>query len=1168
MKKILYLFHHDIFHVAIAMLCVLLIGVSAGPYQAFAATPPQPFVAIHVSELTQALETIPATPPTPTGTDTSGYQWWYTSWHYFVAYESLKEALRSDGTPFVEVSDSDIAAGKLRSADGSPRYPILISLDSEAIDDNEIAPLRDYVNAGGFLFIGSSAFTRYPGGSNRGNFALAAEMGLRMANSSLTESNNWNWSANKHFTKSATHRLTSHIPNGTLAWNGPSYSEEIPWGVSPTYELHGTHWVWTVVANGATVIANGDAGPLLAAKNYGKGQFIYHGAMQPILGHGVIDPSMYSYLIYRKSIEWAFESFSLPIVKLSPWRYPFDAALLVRHDFEGNIGLIKTIKSSAQYEDALGIAGDYYFCTGALRTYSGTDRATIISNMRDAVSVYGATIGSHNGGLKNPDASLPTTDEQYWHWGPDQALDKNFTGYANGKAYASDSILRSFQDIEGWLVGLDNGRTGCGATKTCPRNWASPLFNSTREDSYDVLAQLGSITMGEQKIGPYPHWTLSYETPGKYYSHLSLPTSDWFVGTEIPQALDMGHTFSSIREAVDFYHGLGAMLLNFYGHQSSDLSGLEQDYVTYSMAKPNVWSTNAVGIYDWWLLRSKISITPDYTMSGNTSVVTTSVSGNTGTDTALEVVLPQIPGQTIGAMTVFLNGTQAGTADYRTTNYGLKVRVGSSVSSVKVQYAVLGANTAPVAVNDSYSTNRNTVLTTAAPGVLANDTDPEGTTLTAQLVTGPSHGTLTLNSTGSFTYTPTTDYVGSDSFTYLANDGTTSSTTATVTVTITPTGNVLFADDFTRSVNPPLLSPWTSILGTWAVTSGVLNGSGTAMAYSHIYYAPTPLWVNYAVEGRFQFVSSAFGGGLGCRVNPATGAQYSAWIFPDNSIVGPNVLQLVKQWDWTTYSGTEMAQASLPSVGTGWHTLKLVCNGNRIQVFYDGTSKIDVTDNNYDSRAPYLSGGIDAGMGTFDSVYTMSVDNVVVSTLVPVAVNDTYSTNQNIALTTAAPGVLVNDTGGSSTLTAQLVSGPSHGTLVLNSNGSFSYTPTTGYTGSDSFTYQANDGTNSSNVATATISVSSALVLSSLSLTPSTVKGGTSSQGTVKLSGPAPSGGAVISLSDNSSAVGVPATVTVPSGSSTATFNVTTRRVYSAITVTITAAYKTVTKSATLRVTR
>ena len=94
------------------------------PAPAFqASTFPVPAVAIHVSELTQVLETTPASPPTPTGAGTTGYQWWPTSWHYFVMHESLKEALRSDGTPFVTVSDADIAAGRLLNPDGSPNTP-------------------------------------------------------------------------------------------------------------------------------------------------------------------------------------------------------------------------------------------------------------------------------------------------------------------------------------------------------------------------------------------------------------------------------------------------------------------------------------------------------------------------------------------------------------------------------------------------------------------------------------------------------------------------------------------------------------------------------------------------------------------------------------------------------------------------------------------------------------------------------------------------------------------------------------------------------------------------------------------------------------------------------------------------------------------------------------
>ena len=83
------------------------------------------------------------------------------------------------------------------------------------------------------------------------------------------------------------------------------------------------------------------------------------------------------------------------------------------------------------------------------------------------------------------------------------------------------------------------------------------------------------------------------------------------------------------------------------------------------------------------------------------------------------------------------------------------------------------ANTAPTAVNDTYTTDEDTVLTVAAPGVLSNDTDPDASdTRTTVLVAGPTpaQGTLTLNQDGSFTFTPASNFNGTASFTYKAKD--------------------------------------------------------------------------------------------------------------------------------------------------------------------------------------------------------------------------------------------------------------------------------------------------------------------------------------------------------------------------------------------------------------
>jgi hypothetical protein len=92
--------------------------------------------------------------------------------------------------------------------------------------------------------------------------------------------------------------------------------------------------------------------------------------------------------------------------------------------------------------------------------------------------------------------------------------------------------------------------------------------------------------------------------------------------------------------------------------------------------------------------------------------------------------------------------------------------------------------------------------------------------------------------------------------------------------------------------------------------------------------------------------------------------------------------------------------------------------------------------------------------------------------------------------------------------------------------------------------------------------------LSSLTLNPTSVRGRSTSQGTVTLSGPAPSGGVTVALSDNSYYAGVPSSVTIAAGSTSATFTVTTASVTRTKTVTVSAVYGGLTKTAVLTITR
>ncbi|MFA7628618.1 MAG: Ig-like domain-containing protein, partial [Candidatus Dojkabacteria bacterium] len=123
----------------------------------------------------------------------------------------------------------------------------------------------------------------------------------------------------------------------------------------------------------------------------------------------------------------------------------------------------------------------------------------------------------------------------------------------------------------------------------------------------------------------------------------------------------------------------------------------------------------------------------------------------------------------------------------------------------QVEAILIVTNVAPVAVDDAYTTDEDVVLIVGAPGVLSNDTDYDPTILTAVKITDPANGTLTLNVDGSFTYTPDADYNGTDTFTYVANDGHDDSNIATVTITVTPVNDAPVAQD--QSVTTPEDTP-------------------------------------------------------------------------------------------------------------------------------------------------------------------------------------------------------------------------------------------------------------------------------------------------------------------------------------------------------------------------
>ncbi len=186
-------------------------------------------------------------------------------------------------------------------------------------------------------------------------------------------------------------------------------------------------------------------------------------------------------------------------------------------------------------------------------------------------------------------------------------------------------------------------------------------------------------------------------------------------------------------------------------------------------------------------------------------------------------------------------------------------------SIVTVTGAGAGENVAPVAHDDSYSTPMDVTLNVAAPGVLENDTDANGDPLTAIKVSDPPNGSVTLNSDGSFSYTPDAGYTGDDSFTYKANDGDLDSNTATVTITVT-SGNtppVANDDSYTTSKDTVLSVSAPGVLAndddadgnplTAVKKSDPANGSVVLNSDGSFEYTPD---AGYEGEDTFTYVAN------------------------------------------------------------------------------------------------------------------------------------------------------------------------------------------------------------------------------------------------------------------------------------------------------------------------
>jgi hypothetical protein len=391
--------------------------------------------------------------------------------------------------------------------------------------------------------------------------------------------------------------------------------------------------------------------------------------------------------------------------------------------------------------------------------------------------------------------------------------------------------------------------------------------------------------------------------------------------------------------------------------------------------------------------------------------------------------------------------TGTATFTYRDTTISATPQAGATDTSpvagniATVTIAVKAVSTAPEAHNDYYQTRQNTDLTVAVPGVLGNDRSPVGNPLTAVQVSGPHHGSLILLPNGSFTYTPAPDYVGLDTFVYRASD--------------TPPGSL---DPTTNdsTTDPPTIDPTT-------------NAPIAHSSLATVTISVTP--INPLPEAHNDTYTATQG--LPLSVDPAHGVLAN-----DSAPAGQSLSAVI-------VSGAQHGTVALASDGSFTYTPTGDFRGVDTFVYRAQGSPI--------TTPPGATGANGEGDTTTDSSGIIARPHDVATVYInvrplnppPYAQNDQYAMQQGGVLTIAAPGVLANDKhADNQTLTASPVAehGPQHGTLVLQSNGSFTYTPDPTFSGIDTFLYQATaasttsggtaaGGTTNSSIATVAILV-------------------------------------------------------------------------------------------------
>ena len=554
--------------------------------------------------------------------------------------------------------------------------------------------------------------------------------------------------------------------------------------------------------------------------------------------------------------------------------------------------------------------------------------------------------------------------------------------------------------------------------------------------------------------------------------HVTVPAQTWKVALVIPKADgdDVSRVTCGTRT-------IAVIMPNTQGIRNVDW---QQQYIV------SVDQVEALTGYDFFSnLPDAVEHCVEAGINGSNPPGTAGQSVTTNEDTAVDITLTAVsPNNNTLTYTIVsgpTNGVLSGSGANRTytpnANYSgpdsftFKVNDGTRDSNTStVSITVNSVNDGPDAVDDDATVTEDSGPNTV--NVLINDTDTEGDTLSITAVTQGTNGSV-VNNNSSVSYTPNANFFGTDTFTYTVSDGNGGPDTATVNVTVTnanddPTAtddSATIAEDSGANAINVLANDTTApdtgeTLTITAKTDGahgtvVITGGGTGLTY-------TPNANHFGSDSFTYTISDGNGGSATATVNvtvtnvndPPDAVDDSATLAEDS---GANTVNVLGNDTFAPDTGETL---SIIAKTDGTHGTVAITGG--------GTGLSYTPAANYFGPDSFTYTISDGNGGTDTASVSVTVTNVNDA---PVAVGDSYVTNSNTTLNVPAPGVLANDTDIDSSLTAQLVSNVAHGTLTLNADGSFTYAPSLNYTGPDSFTYRAFDGTDGSNVVTVSITV-------------------------------------------------------------------------------------------------